>query len=195
VLKPPRLVICLLGGLAVLASGCGSTKTASTRTTARVSTSGAATAPASKAAQTATQSTSSKPAPKPAVAAAKPEHREKAAAAKPEHEQNAAKRSVEAVKPKAGSGEQVPRSRRYPRFLQLKFIVSCEAAKGSNSSCECILTKLERSDVEKGHSLAELIALELTFKEGASFEAVVHHRVALPLAVQRDAAECGSRTT
>jgi hypothetical protein len=194
VLKPIRLAICLPVVLVVLASGCGSTKTASTPTTATTSPNAGTTLPPGKGAQTATQSTSSKHAPQTTAAEAKPERREKAAEAKPERELKASKRRAEAVKPRVESAEQVPRSHRYPRYIQLKFISSCEAAKGSNSSCECVLTKLEKSNVEKGQSIAELVGLELELKSGISIQEAMRHRVPLPRRVQRDLEECRSRS-
>jgi hypothetical protein len=171
--------------LAVLSSGCGSTKTASTPTTTSTSktasTNAGTTAPAGKGAQSATQSTSSKHAP-PTTA---PE-------AKPAREQKAAK--VQAVKPTVESAEGVPPSHRFPRPVQVKFIASCGAAKGSNSSCECILTKLEQANVEKGQSIAELIALELELKNGVSLQEAPHHGAEpLPVRVKRDVEECTSK--
>lgn len=189
-LEAPRFAICLIVGLAVLASGCGSTKTDSTQTTVTASTDAGTTVP--KGAQTTTQGTSSNQAPQTTAPEAKPERGATAAEAKPEREQKASKKRAEAVKPSVQSSEQVPLSHRYPRLVQLKFIAGCLAAKGSDSSCECILTKLEKSNVEKGQSIAEMFALELAFQRGVSLQVAMRHGVRLPHGVQRIAEECRS---
>jgi hypothetical protein len=88
-----------------------------------------------------------------------------------------------------GSGERTP-AHHYPKFLELNFIASCEAAKGSSSSCECILSKQEKSNVEKGQSLAELVALQVAFKEGVSLEKVTRHGVPVPIGIKRAAEQC-----
>jgi hypothetical protein len=200
VLKAPRLAIFLIVGLAVPASGCGSTKTVSTTTTtasapttASTSTNAGTTAPARKGAQTATQSTGAKNAPHTTAPKAKPQRREKAAEAKPQRVVKALKKTAEELELGRGSSEKSP-PHRFPRLFQLRFIVSCEAAKGSNSSCECILTKLEKSNVEKGQSIAELLVLQGELQSGTSFQAVARGRVRLPRKVKRYTKECGSRS-
>lgn len=200
VLKPLRLAICLLAALAVLVSGCGSTKTTSTNASTSV--------PVDESAQTVPQSTSSKEAQharkarEPKVAEAKPERKEKAAETKLERKEKAAKakRESEAKRSKRNAGganptleaaeRQLPLGRRYPKDLQRKFMVRCEAAKGSTSSCECVVAKLETSTVEEGQVIAELLAVEFAFHEGASLEDAMRHRVRLPRPVARIAQAC-----
>ena len=195
-LKVPRAAVCLPALLAVLASGCGSTKTASTTVTvASTPTTGSTntgntgtTLPAVKAAKTATQSTGAKHLPThTTVAPAKPQQ-EKTAEAKPKFEKGALENRTEAEEAGRASSEKAPPGQ-YPRFFQIRFIVSCEAAKGSHSSCECIITKSEKSNIEKGRSLAELIALELEFKKGVPLRGVA----GLPRHVQRITNECRSK--
>ena len=187
-----RLPTCMIVGLAVLASGCGSTKTASVYVTASTSTNAGTTAPAGSSAQSATQSTNSTQAPQTTATKAKAES-PRAPEAKPERKQPASGAGAQAVTPGNGSGEVLPpRSRRYPRFFQLKFISSCEAAGGSHSSCECILITQEKRNVEKGQSMAELLALDLELRRGISLQKAAHHGVLLPSGVQRSAEACGT---
>jgi hypothetical protein len=189
--------ICLIAAVAVLASGCGSTKKATTATTATTgtiaSTSTGATAtagvPAGKGAQKPAQSTGATHAPHATAPEARPEHREAPVKTTPE-QQRILKRRAESVKPGAGSGELTP-PHHYPKFIEFSFMSSCEAAKGSRSKCECILIKQEKSNVEKGQSIAELVALEVAFKEGASLEKAMHHGVPLPVRIKRAAEQCG----
>jgi hypothetical protein len=208
--KPLHLAICLLVAPAVLVSGCGSTRTASTNNTA--STSASATAPATQSTPTVAQSTSSKAAQhaskarKPKATKAKPERKQKPAAAKGEQKETAAeaeayqryKRKQEAARRAAArpgleaAEARLPVKRRYPKDLQGKFMVLCKAAKGSTSSCECIIVKQElNTKLEIGQTLAELLALEIAFqREGASLEDIRQHRVLSPRVVRRVTREC-----
>jgi len=189
-LKVPRAAVCLPALLAVLASGCGSTKTVSTTvTTASTPTTGSTntgtTLPAVKAAKTATQSTGAKHLPThTTVAPPQPQRREKPADAKRKRKEFV-ETEAEAREAGRASSEKAP-PHQYPRFFQIKFIVSCEAAGGSHSSCECILTKLEKLPGEKEKSLAELLALELEIKNGVPLRRVA----GLPRGVQRITNEC-----
>jgi hypothetical protein len=219
--KSVRLAICLFAAPAVLVSGCGSTKTASTKSAA--TTSASASAPANQSTGTVPPSTSSKPAHhagkahEPKVARANPAQQQKAAEAKREQREKAA-RAARERKEQAAEEESVrrlrrkvaaqrraaarpgleavearlPLRRRYPKELQGKFLVACRAAKGSSSSCECIIAKQELNlKLEKGQTLAELLALEIAFqREGASLEDIRRHRVPSPRGVRRVAQEC-----
>ena len=191
-LKVPRAAVCLPALLAVLASGCGSTTTASTTTTtASTPTTASAntgntgtTLPAVKAAKTATQSTGAKHLPThTTVAPAKPQkEKRRREVFQPE---GSLENKTEVEQAGRASSEKAP-PHQYPRFFQIKFIVSCEAAGGSHSSCECILTKLEKLPGEKEKSLAELLALELEIKNGVPLRRVA----GLPRGVQRITNEC-----
>jgi hypothetical protein len=216
-----HLAICLFAALPVLASGCGSTKTASTNNTA--TTSASASPPATQSTRTVPPSTVSKPvqhsgkAPEPKVAQSSAEQKQKAAEAKAKQKEQAAiadrerkkkaaedehvrllRRKVEgerhaAARPGLESVEaRLPLKRRYPKVLQGKFLVACKAARGSTSSCECIIAKQElKLNLEQGQTLAELLALEIAFqKEGASLEDVRRHRVPSPRGVRRVTVEC-----
>jgi hypothetical protein len=140
------------------------------------------------------------------AAAAKREQTERAAAAKREQKEKAAeaevfaryKRKVEAerraaARPGLQAAEaRLPLKRRYPKEFQGKFMVACKAAKGSTSSCECIIVKQElKINLEKGQTLAELLALEIAFqRESASLEDIRRHRVPSPRGVRRVTREC-----
>jgi hypothetical protein len=195
-LKVPRAAVCLPALLAVLASGCGSTKSVSTTvTTASTPTTGSTntgtTLPAVKAAKTATQSTGAKHLPThTTVAPAKPQPKPQQEKRRREvfQPEGSLENKTEVEEAGRASSEKAPPGQ-YPRFFQIRFIVSCEAAKGSHSSCECILTRSEKSKVEKGQSLAELIALELEFKKGVPLRGVA----GLPRRVQRITNECRSK--
>ena len=191
-LKLPRVAVCLPALLAVLVSGCGSTTTAntttttaSTPTTASTNTGNTGTTlPAVKVAKTATQSTGAKQPTHTTVAPPQPQRREKPADAKRKRKEFV-ETEAEAREAGRASSEKAP-PHQYPRFFQIKFIVSCEAAGGSHSSCECILTKLEKLPGEKEKSLAELLALELEIKNGVPLRRVA----GLPRGVQRITNEC-----
>ena len=177
--KPPRLAILLLSSLAVVASGCGSTETASTSST--TPTNASPSAPASP--QTVSTSTSpakaqpTTTAAAPKVAEAEPKHQESAAEAKPESKAEAPKPSAKATP------SHVPVSRQYPKPMQSSFIAACKAWKGSASSCECLLASFEMKKVEKAQSLAELLATEGAMRTGR----------ALPRRLGPLVAECNSQ--
>jgi hypothetical protein len=69
---------------------------------------------------------------------------------------------------------------------------ACKAAKGSTSSCECIIIKQEANlKVERGQTLAELLALEIAFERAhASLEDIRRHRVPAPRLVRRVIRQC-----
>jgi hypothetical protein len=193
--KALYLTMFLLVALAVLASGCGSTRTASTNA--------GTSAPANQTSQAvttgpstgATEAQHAATAPKPKAAEAKPERREKAAEAKREPERPGSEKGTEAANPTLEAAErQVPRRRRYPKFFQREFMVRCEAAKGSASRCACIVAKLEKNGkVETGQSLAELLALKIAMEHGASLEEAKRQSVPLPIGVRRDVIACTSK--
>jgi hypothetical protein len=204
-LKPLRLAICLLVAPAVVASGCGSTETASTSsTTASTSSTASANAGTSApkaSAQTASQSTSSTAAPdttkahEPKAPEAKSKHplEERVAELRRKLEHQAPKKRVEAAKPSAGlSQQQVPLKQRYAEEIQRNFTNLCKAGKGSASSCECLLVRLEVSNVEKGQSIAELLAVDEALQRGSSFQEIAQRHVRLPRRVQGDAEACKS---
>ncbi len=198
-LKLGSLAVCLLVAPALIASGCGSTETASTSKTAEAS--GSTSAPSNESTQTAAQSTGSTGAqntakaraPKAPEAEAKPKRQEKAAEVTrrrelEEREKKAAR--AEAPKPSPGLAKDVPRARRYPPEISGPYYYLCEAGKGSPGTCECILVKLELTNVEKGRSIAELLAVEVALKK-ASLATIMNQGVALPENARRAAGECG----
>jgi hypothetical protein len=197
VLKPGSFAVCLLVAPALIASGCGSTETASTSKTAGASAS--TSAPSNESTQTAAQSTGSTGAQntvkarEPKAPKAKPTLQEKAAEVTrrrelTEREKKAAQ--AEAPKPSPGFAKDVPRARRYPPEISQPYYYLCEAGKGSPGTCECILVKLELTNVEKGRSIAELLAVEVALKK-ASLPTIMNQGVALPENARRAAGECG----
>jgi len=84
----------------------------------------------------------------------------------------------------------VPPKRLFPKRLAHTFLVACAAAKGSPSSCECILARQELNKVEQGQSVAEDLVLEAVMeKPGASLEAM-RHGVRLPALFKRNLELC-----
>jgi hypothetical protein len=180
-----RLSIGLLAVLTVVASGCGSTTLTSTSTSTTVNTTAGTSAPAGASAQTATQSTSSTVAQKPANVTGQ----EKAAEVKRTGQAQASKPSAPATKPSTQSAEQrVPPTRRFGSAVRRRFTASCTADRGSSSSCECLIVKYELKNVEKVQGLAELAVIEYSLLHSEPGE----H---LPLRFQRVVEECkGPRT-
>ncbi len=199
-LKPPRLTICLLVALAVVASGCGSAeKTASTNAAGT-----SASAPSKPSPQTASQSTSSTQAQHTTSKAPEP----KTAEAKSKSEQQASKKSAEAAKPKTeaakpkteaaapkleAAAQSVPRKKQYSARTQFIWMKRCETAKGSHLDCECILVKQELAKVETGQSLAEILAIEFAMQKGISLEQVLRQGVPFPGGSQLVHAPAGIR--
>jgi hypothetical protein len=140
------------------------------------------------------------------AAEAKREQKEKAAKAERERKEKAAEAEVflrarrkteaerrAAARPGLESIEaRLPPKRRYPKELQGRFMVACKAAKGSTSTCECIIAKQElNTKLELGQTLAELLALEIAIhRENASLEDIRRHRVPAPRIVRRVTREC-----
>ena len=192
--RPARVLNCLLVAVAILASGCGSTKKTSASSpasqnagTGTSATSGAQTAP--RAASTAQKAV------KPKTAEAKPEHTPAAAEAeetrrivqkRKTNERAAARIGLEAAE------ADLPLKRRYPKELQGKFMRACRTAKGSTSSCECIIIKQEANlKLERGQTLAELFALEIAFeRDHASLEDIRRRRVRSPRIIRRVVRAC-----
>jgi hypothetical protein len=194
---PLRLVICLLIAAASLASACGSTKKA--RTTSVAQTNVGPSAPANvntvPKGTSAKESQHAKKAVEPSASEAKPGQNEAAAAAE-ENRRRQRKREANiraAGTQILGAAEaDLPLNRRYPKELQGKFLRACKAAKGSTSSCECIIATQEGNlKVEVGQSLAELLALELAFeREHASLAAIRARRVPSPRLVRQAVRKC-----
>jgi hypothetical protein len=194
--RPVHLAICLLVAPAVLASGCGSTESASTSNTARTATSAGASSRTTP--QTATQSTGSTGA-RHALRAredlkTKRELQEKVAKARRELEHGNVKKAPEAAKPKLSPrfASEVPKARRFPPEIYEPFLTACHAGKGSIAGCECILVKLELSNGEKDRHIAELLTVQLAARQGASVAKIMAGGVVLPAGAQRAAGECKS---
>jgi hypothetical protein len=186
---PLGLHLSLLVAAATLLSGCGgcgSTKKAGTGSSTRtnVSTGASASLGAHAGRRGATTS-------KPQIAEPKPEPSQA-----PETQKFLGKREANlraAATPTLAVAEMdLPVARRYPKELQGKFMSACKAAKGSTSSCECIIIKQEANlKVERGQSLAELLAVEIAFeREHASLEDIRRHRVPSPRLVRRAIRAC-----
>jgi len=203
--RPLRLTICPLAATAVLlVSGCGSAKKASTDETA--STNNATTSAPARTTGQSKSSTQAQHATKtrqPKAAKAKPQPKEKAAEAPSKSKQREAETQKAIFKQEAerhaaatptlqAAERQLPLSRRYPKFIQGKFLLACRAAKGSKSSCECIVAKQELNlKVEQGQSIAELLALEIAFRqEHASLADIRRHRVLSPRNIREVARKC-----
>jgi hypothetical protein len=88
----------------------------------------------------------------------------------------------------------VPRKKRYPETVSIKFISSCKTAKGSPSSCGCVLARQELRKVEKGQSIAELLAFEIAVQSGASLKAMMQHKVELPVGLSQSLDQCKHTT-
>jgi hypothetical protein len=193
---PSRLVICLLVAAALLVSGCGSAKKASTASTANTNVGTSAPANVSTVPKGAStkESQHANKAVTPSAAEAKPEQNQTAAAEEIRRHQRQREANERAARTKIlGVAEyDVPLNRRYPKELQGKFLRACRAAKGSTSSCECIIARQEGNlKVERGQSLAELLALELAFKrEHASLEDIRRRRVRSPSLVRQVVRQC-----
>jgi hypothetical protein len=180
-----RVLGCLLAAT-VLVSGCGSTKRSSAGTTSATA---GATAPVSR--QTVPQRARKKEsqhagAPK-AEAKPKPEPTVTEILRKRKVNERAAARTGLEI-----AESDLPFNRRYPKELQGRFMLACKAAKGSTSSCECIIVRQEANlKIERGRSLAELLALELAFeREHASLRDIRRRRVRSPRVVRRAVREC-----
>jgi hypothetical protein len=104
----------------------------------------------------------------------------------------AADRRAAATPGLAAAEAKLPLKRRYPKELQGRFLRACKSAKGSTSSCECIIVKQELNNkLERGRTLAELLALEIGIeKERASMEDIRRHRVPSPSVVRQVVREC-----
>lgn len=171
-LKPVRFAICPLVALAVLASGCGSTKTTTTSATApatastptTASTTGNTTVPAGKGAQTATQSRGSTHAPQTTTA-----HTQTPAPTQPAvraYAPHLKSKSVEPQpKPKPG------RRYEFPLEAQRQFIGFCTARNSSKSSCECVIAKFEARKVEEGQAISELLVIGVALRQGLPLSA------------------------
>jgi hypothetical protein len=182
--KPVHMTHCLLVALAVVASGCGSTETASTSTK-----SAGGSTPNQPSTQAASQSTGSTQAQHttgttrgPKAAETKPKRQEKAAEAKRQAEQHPSKESaVEAVKALEAAAAHVPLRKQYSAREQIKFMHDCNRlAKSPHLTCECVLVKQELRKIETGQSLAELLALDFAQARGVSLHQAVHEGVPFP---------------
>jgi hypothetical protein len=71
----------------------------------------------------------------------------------------------------------------------------CEAAQGSQSSCECILAKQELSPVVKGRAFAEMLVLEAAAQERLTLADLLRHPKELPVLLRRNVAQCVSTKT
>jgi len=216
--RPRYLTVCLLGGLALAAGGCGesspkkgtttvaSASTGTTVQTATPSPSGGPTAPSGGATGPSGGSTG----PSGGRAGKQtPAEAAKAAEARVLRTKQAAERRIAQIRARfrskgvaekkalreAAKRVALKKRKPYPVYLQAKFTATCEAAKGSASQCACILKKQEFSSVEAGLSLAGLLALELALEQGTTIQEVARplppqHPVALPGDVRIHLEQC-----
>ena len=197
--RPPRLLSCLLVAVAILVSGCGSSKKTGASSVAGQSASTGASG--NSGAQTVPRGASNKEsqhaqkAVKPKTAEAKPEQKTDAEAEATRrilHNKQANEHAAARIGLQAAEAD-LPLKRRYPKELQGKFMRACKAAKGSTtSSCECIIVRQEANlKVERGQTLAELLAVEIAFeREHATLEDIRRHRVRSPRLVRRVVRAC-----
>ncbi len=206
-LKTVQLALGVLVLPAILASGCGSSETSTT-----TSSSASATVPPTTSSTAATQSTgatgaqNTTPAPKPAETTPKPKVKiavsslEAAALKRKIAELGATKvaelrRKVQAkiraeAEPGPGFNRKVPKARLYPPEIYRPFYAECQTAGGNLASCECIVVHLELTKVEKERSVAELVALELALKQGATVAQVMAGHAVVPENAQKAATAC-----
>jgi len=182
--KPLGLAACPFVALTLLVSGCGSTTSTTTTlaTNTSAGTTGAQTAPQSTAGSTATPHTTQASPPKTAEAKSKGAHT--VAKASPAPVRTVSKPSVKPAKPPLPPGKGP-----YPAEIKQPFLETCRAAKGSTSSCVCVLTSLERSHVEQGESIAELIVLETKLRS-VPLAQVLRGDVRLPSGDEEAAIHC-----
>jgi hypothetical protein len=199
-----------LVALAVVVGGCGSTETATTSTTASAPTVASAPTTTSASTTASVPTTTTAPAKKRPPTAAQRKSAQEARRHQREAEAAAAKKAREAkaretrevarrisakvkrelakfkregkkikqAKPLEAAG--VPASKRFPKEVQEKFLVSCKAGKATTSSCECLLAKFEEKKGEKEHAIAELLFIKVELQEGFT----------LPPRVQQPINEC-----
>jgi len=199
--------------LAVVASGCGGSKTTTTSTVASAPSINTATnAPTGTATGTPTQGTSptttQKPGPPP-----------------PRTQTKAAPKFSKAIERKVKAAEQrnkaffkakakalpptpthLPRSRRFPDEVQERFLAACQVGQGSPSLCKCVLAKQELRPIEnresrterRGRSIAETLILGETLVGGVTVDQAIRHgssqikpgNVPLPRGVRSSLAAC-----
>jgi len=184
--RPLGLAACPLVALTLLVSGCGSTTSTTTTlaTNTSAGTTGAQTAPQST--TSSTEAPQAPPAPPPKTAETKSKATNTVAKASPPPVQTVSKSGVKPVKPPLPPGKGP-----YPAEIKQPFLATCKAAKGSTSSCVCVLTTLERSHVEQGESIAELIVLETKLRR-VSLAQVMRGGISLPSGDEEAAAHCKS---
>jgi len=208
VLRRVRFAICLLVAPVLVATGCGSSNSASTSTTTL---SQQASAPSGAAAQTAAQGTTggrgatgsqtagqgtSSPAQHTTATSAPEAKPEPVRSALPKtlskaQEEKAREIVAKAKKEVAGFTRGVPVARRYPPEVYKPFLAACQAGQGSRTSCECIVRKQELlSNVERDLTIAELLAMQLALQKGTPLPRIVRHATLLPPHVQQSADQC-----
>jgi hypothetical protein len=208
--SPSRFTICPLAAVAVLvASGCGSSKKTPTEGASTASTTPPANVTGQSSTSTQAQHSTTAAKPKPKVAKAKPRPTEKATTAPSESaaktpfereqaeiraaiREREARRRVASTPTLLAAELRLPLSRRLPKQVQGKFMLACTSAKGTKSSCECIVVKQELdTKIEVGQIIAELLALEIAFaQEHATIEDIRRHRVLSPRKIRTVANQC-----
>ena len=167
----------------VTLAGCGSSKKATTTTSASVPTTPAATGtgttapsgtgtatPKSTTPTTATSTQPTNPPSKPTTSGAG---------------------GTEAKPPAEASTLTVPPKKRYSAEVRAKVMSSCTAGKGSVAMCECLITHQELRNVEKGQSYAELFVLELAIQhDHVTIASAQKHTVPLPQGLLGSLAAC-----
>jgi hypothetical protein len=153
--KPLRLTICLLVVPAILASGCGSSKTATNTTTTSASATTTTSPPTSATTQTAGQSTGSSG---PQQTSTTPAQKTTTATPKTPPSQP----NPQASTPGTGAtGTHASPGHVFPLELKQKFLAAWLAAHLSKSSGECVIDKFQAQKIIEGRALAEMVGFEL----------------------------------
>jgi hypothetical protein len=188
--------------LAVVASGCGGSKTTTTSTVASAPSINTATGTATG---TATQGTSptttqkASPPPQSTQTKAAPKIESKARDRKVKAYEQANKALFKAkAKPIPPTPTHLPRSRRFPEAVQETFLAQCQVGKGSPSLCKCVLAKQELRPIERlesvtearGRSIAETLILGEALLRGTTVDQALRHAVPLPRRVRGALATC-----
>lgn len=153
--KPLRLTICLLVVPAILASGCGSSKTATTTTTSTSATTTSARTSATT--PTTSHSTGSKA---PQQTTTTPAQKTTTATPKTQTLPSQPNPQASTLETGATGAHASPRHL-FPLELQQKFLAAWLAAHLSKSSGECVIAKFEAQKIIEGRALAEMVGFEL----------------------------------
>jgi len=168
-LKPSRLPALLLLAPALVASACGSTGSSTTSKTAAIT----ASAPTGASSPTATQGATAPEAPSttspsaPAAPRTSSTPASTGAQTTPATQSTAPVKTAQTAKPSAEAPPliPVPSGNVFPKMVRVKFLHTCSVAKGTPSSCECLLAEFEVDGSVKPLAIAEMAYLELAMQK------------------------------